>query len=191
MAAYNPKDHFFHKAKKEGYVARSAFKLEELQTKFKLFKRGNFVLDLGCAPGSWSQVALKLIGPEGQLIGIDLSPTKITAANARFIEADILKFPLDQLGGPFDLVISDMAPKTTGIRIRDQALSEELCQMAIHVADQHLRSGGHLVMKIFDGPDAEKLAKSLNSKFQKVARYRPEAVRKGSFEFYIVGLNKK
>jgi 23S rRNA (uridine2552-2'-O)-methyltransferase len=189
--SYNPKDHYFHKAKQEGFVARSAYKLEEIQKKHKLIKPGQRVLDLGCSPGSWSQVALKLVGKDGFVVGIDLKPVKIQAANAKFIVGDILQTDPSVFGEPFDVIISDMAPNTTGIRIRDQALSEELCRMALTVAEKYLKPGGHLVMKLFEGPDGDKLAKEMKPKFAKFDRLKPAAVRKGSFETYIVGIGKK
>lgn len=190
---YNPKDHFFHKAKQDGFVARSAYKLEEIQKKHKLIKPGQRVLDLGCSPGSWSQVALKLIGPKGFLFGIDLKPVaeKVQAPNATFVVGDILTTDPSVFGEPYDVIISDMAPNTTGIRMRDQALSEELCRMALTVAERYLKTGGHLVMKLFEGPDGDKLAREMKTKFAKFDRLKPAAVRKGSYETYIVGIGKK
>jgi 23S rRNA (uridine2552-2'-O)-methyltransferase len=188
---YKPKDHYFHKAKKEGFVARSAYKLEELQKKHRLIRPGDRVLDLGASPGSWSQVALKFAGAKGSVLGIDLKPVKIQAPNARFIVGDILQLPEAEFAGTFDVVISDMAPNTTGIRVRDQALSEELCQMALNIAAKHLKSGGHLAIKLFEGPDAEKIVAQVKQMFQKFDRTKPQAVRKGSFETYLVGLGKR
>ena len=189
---YNPKDHYFHKAKQEGYVARSAYKLDEIQQKHKLIKPGHRVLDLGCSPGSWSQVALKIVGPRGFVLGIDLKPVTIPSApNAEFIVGDILNMNPQIFGEPFDVIISDMAPSTTGIKMRDQALSEELCRMGLTISEKYLKRGGHLVMKLFDGPDGEKLAKEMKPKFQRFLRLKPQAVRKGSYESYIVGIGKK
>src|SRR5690606_18929674 len=111
--------------------------------------------------------------------------------NSEFMVGDILQTDPNVFGEPFDVIISDMAPSTTGIRVRDQALSEELCRMALSVAEKHLKPGGHLVMKLFEGPDGEKLAKEMKTKFVKFDRLKPAAVRKGSFETYIVGIGKK
>ncbi len=189
---YNPKDHFFHKAKSDGFVARSAYKLQEIQDKHKLIKPGHRVLDLGCSPGSWSQVTLKLIGAKGYLVGIDLKPVTIQPApNAEFIVGDILNMDLQAFGEPFDVIISDMAPSTTGIKMRDQALSEELCRMCLTVSKKYLKHGGHIVMKLFDGPDGEKLAKEMKPKFARLIKLKPQAVRKGSYESYLVGITKK
>lgn len=188
---YNPKDHFFHKAKQEGFVARSAYKLEEIQKKYKVLKPGQRVLDLGCSPGSWSQVASKLIGPRGQLVGIDLKPVSVQLQNADFRMVDVLTLESKDFDGLFDCILSDMAPNTSGIRVRDQALSEELCRMALNLSEKLLKPQGHLVMKIFEGPDAQKLVNDVKTKFKKVDRLKPQAVRKGSFEIYIVALEKK
>lgn len=189
--SFKAKDHYFFKAKKDGYVARSAYKLLDLQKRHKLILRGQSVLDLGCSPGSWSQVALELVGTDGRLVGVDLKPVTINApAHAKFIVGDILKLSVDELAGPFDVVLSDMAPNTTGIRIRDQAHSEELCRMVLNIAKSHLKPGGHLVMKLFEGPEAQEIVKEAKSMFARVDRTKPEAVRKGSFETYIVGLKR-
>ncbi|MGE0764095.1 MAG: SAM-dependent methyltransferase [Bdellovibrionales bacterium] len=189
--AYNPKDHFFHKAKKDGFVARSAYKLQDLQKKYKLLRSGDRVLDLGCSPGSWSQVTLKIIGPSGHLLGIDLKPVEIQkTANSEFIQADILTLDPEHFGALYDCVISDMAPNTTGIRLRDQAMSEELCRMVLTITEKYLKPGGHMTMKIFEGPDADKIVKQAKQMFKKVHRVKPEAVRKGSFEAFIVGISK-
>ena len=190
--AYNPKDHYFHKAKKDGFVARSAYKLQDLQKKFKLLRPGDRVLDLGCSPGSWSQVTLKIIGPKGHLLGIDLKPVEIQKQpNAEFVEADILTLDPERFGEPYHCVLSDMAPNTTGIKSRDQAQSEELCRMVLQISRQYLKSGGHMAMKIFEGPDADLIVKEAKLMFKKVNHIKPEAVRKRSYETYIVGLSKK
>lgn len=189
--AFNRKDRFFHKAKADGFVARSAYKLEELQKKYKVIPKGSFVVDLGASPGSWSQLALKLTGPEGMVVGLDLKEVKIKAPNARFYQMDV--FNLDPNifeGRAVDVLISDMAPNTTGVRAVDQARSEELCLEVLKVSDQFLKPNGNLVMKLFEGGDAEVVAKAVKSKFKNFKRYKPEAVRKGSFETYLVGLGK-
>lgn len=189
---FNPKDHFFHKAKKDGFVARSAYKLQDLQKRFRVLAPNDRVLDLGCSPGSWSQVALKIIGAKGVLVGIDLKPVTIQKPpNATFIEGDILATDPQVFGEAFDCIISDMAPNTTGIRLTDQARSEELCRMCLSLANTHLKNGGNLVMKLFEGPDDKQLVTDTKSMFHRVERFKPEGVRKGSFETYIVGLKKK
>ncbi|MBX7231596.1 MAG: RlmE family RNA methyltransferase [Bdellovibrionales bacterium] len=187
MAHYNSKDHYFHKAKKEGFVARSAYKLQEIQQKYKIIRPGDRVLDLGCSPGSWSQVAAKIIGENGFLTGIDLKPVTISSTKrTQFIVGDILNLDLKEMG-PFSVILSDMAPSTSGIKSRDQALSEELCYTVLSIAKRRLDKGGNLVMKLFEGPESEQVAKQTKDLFAKVQRYKPLAVRKGSYETYIIG----
>lgn len=190
--AFNPKDRFFHKAKEDGFLARSAYKLDELQKKYRLMKSGDFVLDLGAAPGAWSQVACKVIGAGGRVVGLDLKPVELKLPNTKFYQMNAFDFDPQILEGrDVQVMLSDMAHNTTGIRSVDQARSFELCQQVINLADRHLVPGGHMVMKVFEGPDAEVLAKSMNAKYQTVKRFKPEAVRKGSYEIYFIGLNKK
>lgn len=189
--AFNRKDRFFHKAKEDGYVARSAYKLEELQKKYRIISKGAFVVDLGASPGSWSQLALKLVGSEGFLVGLDLKEMAINAPNAKFYQMDVFNLDPEIFEGrAVDVLISDMAPNTTGVRSVDQARSEALCLEVLKVSDQFLRPGGNLVMKLFEGGDAEEVAKEVKKRFKNFKRFKPEAVRKGSFETYLVGLNK-
>lgn len=188
--AFNRKDHFFHKAKKDGFLARSAYKLEEIQKKHRLFKKGDFVLDLGASPGSWSQYASKAVGPEGLIVGIDLKPVEFTAPNTEFHQMNIFELDPEILHGKQpDVIMSDMAPNTTGIRSVDQARSEELCLEVIKVATQFLKPGGHLVMKIFESQTDQAVTKELKSQFKEIKRLKPEAVRKGSFETYLIAKN--
>jgi 23S rRNA (uridine2552-2'-O)-methyltransferase len=190
--AFNPKDRFFHMAKKDGFVARSAYKLDEVQKKYKLIKPGNFVLDLGAAPGAWSQIAQKIVGPSGRVVGIDLKPISLSYPNATFHVMDVFQMDPAILGSrPIDVLLSDMAPNTTGIRSADQARSEELCREVLKVSDQFLRPGGHLMLKLFVGPEADEIAKGIKDRFEEMKRIKPEAVRKGSFEIYVVGFNKR
>lgn len=194
--SYNPQDHYFKKAKKENYLARSAFKLEEIDQKFKIFKSDSSVLDLGCAPGSWSQYALRKM-KGGQIIGIDLTEVSLKDPRFTFLQSDILTLDFEkaatehQFRMPFDLVISDMAPKTTGIRMTDQARSMELCEMALSIADRHLKKGGHFVCKFFHSEDFTSLKKDLLKKYQRVEAMKPDSTRKISKEIFLVGLNKK
>jgi 23S rRNA (uridine2552-2'-O)-methyltransferase len=191
-SGYNKKDHFYHKAKKDGYLARSAYKLQEMHKKFQLLKRGSKVLDLGCAPGAWSQVTLELIGKEGFLVGLDLEEVSLKAPNARFLKIDAFSVTPEKIPeAPFDCILSDMAPKTSGIRIRDQALSQELCMKAIHLSDTMLKPGGKLVMKLFEGGDVKELEAEIRARFQDLKKFRPESTRQASFEIYFVASHKK
>ncbi|MBI2711673.1 MAG: RlmE family RNA methyltransferase [Bdellovibrio sp.] len=192
--AYNPRDYFFKKAKEENYAARSIFKLQEIDDRYKLFKTGNKVLDLGAAPGSWSQYAAGKVGPQGRVLGIDLQAIKITLPNALFVNADLrdlnltVTFSESGIQPPFDLVLSDMAPKTTGIRITDQARSLELCQLALEVAEKFLKPKGHFVCKLFHSEDFETFRSALRARFGKVEVLRPKSTRKESKEIFFIGM---
>lgn len=189
---YNRKDYYFTKAKKEGFAARSVFKLEEIDARFKLIRPSDKVLDLGAAPGSWSQYIAKKIGPKGRLLGIDLQPIRLTFPNAVFIAADMLMADLPALLSefkfepPFDVVVSDMAPKTTGVRVTDQARSLELCELALRVAGRYLKAGGHFVCKLFHGEEFEAFRALLKSQFETVEVLRPKSTRKESKEIFFV-----
>lgn len=189
---YVPKDRFFHKAKADGFLARSVYKLEEIQKKFHIIRQGDFVLDLGASPGSWSQMACKITGPGGRVVGLDLKPVEFKAANAAFYQMDVFNFDPQILEGRnVQVLLSDMAPNTTGIRSVDQARSAELCQKILELSQKYLVNKGNLVMKLFEGPESEKLAKEIGKHFEQTKRLKPEAVRKGSFETYLIGLKKK
>ncbi len=192
MTHYKKNDHYHQLAKEEGFVARSAYKLQEIQKKFKVIKRGDKVLDLGCAPGAWSQVVLPLVGREGVLVGIDYEAVDLKAPNARFLKMDAFKIEANTLPeAPFDCVLSDMAPKTSGIKVRDQALSAELCIKAMEVCDTMLKKGGFLVIKLFEGEDAKRVEEEIQKRFQSLKRFRPQSTRQASYEIYLIAGNKK
>lgn len=194
---YNPKDHYYYKAKDENFAARSVFKLEEIDKKYKIFRPGQTVLDLGASPGSWSQFSSKKVGDKGRVLGVDLTAITIKLPNAVFIQADLRDLNLEttfQEHGftpPFDLVISDMAPKTTGIRMTDQARSMELCELALDVAVRFLKKDGHFVCKLFHSDDFTKLRTDIRKHFAKCEVVKPDSTRKISKEIFLVGLSKK
>ena len=191
--AYNPKDFYFHKAKQENFAARSVFKLEEIDRRFRILKPGNKVLDLGAAPGSWSQYVSKVVGKNGRVLGIDLQPIKITLPNALFLVEDMRSADLERIfsdhgiAPPFDLVLSDMAPKTSGIREQDQQRSLELCQLALETAERFLKPGGHFVCKLFHSNDFETFRAELRKRFERVDSLRPKSTRKESTEIFLIG----
>src|SRR6185312_1681558 len=195
--AYNPKDYFFKKAKEENYAARSVFKIQEIDERFRIFKPGYKILDLGAAPGSWSQYASQKVGKQGKILGIDIQPIKITLPNALFITADMRDLNLEQvmtehgITPPFDVVLSDMAPKTTGIRITDQTRSLELCELALATADRFLRPRGSYVCKLFHSEDFNKLRDEIKKSFEKFEALRPDSTRKISKEIFLIGIKKK
>jgi 23S rRNA (uridine2552-2'-O)-methyltransferase len=201
--AYNPKDFYFKKAKERHFAARSVFKLEELDERFKLFRAGYKCLDLGCAPGSWTQYASQKIGKAGVCLGIDLQKVNLALTNARFYQGDafdeatISKMAtesgitdIDTKPAQFDIVMSDMAPKTTGIRVQDQQRSYELCKRALDVAKFRLRPGGHFIVKFFQSEEFDHYLKTVKPLFEKLEILRPKSTRKTSYEIYIIGLKK-
>lgn len=182
-------DHYSKKARQEGFPARSVYKLEEFDQKFRLFKPGQRVLDLGCAPGSWTLYAAGKVGEKGRVVGLDLTaPTLTFPPQVRVEQADLLENRLDLVEGegPFDLVLSDMAPKTSGRREVDQARSLELCQMAWSWAERLLKPGGHFLFKLFQSPEGDALVKTLTPRFQNVTRLKPKATRSQSLEIFVL-----
>lgn len=189
---FNPQDHFFKKAKKEGFLARSAYKLDEVQKKYRVMKPGDKVLDLGCAPGAWSQIALKVVGGKGFVEGIDLKPVTLKAPNGHFFVRDVFDLKSEELQGfPFDVIVSDMAPNTTGIKSADQAKSEELCLKVLELCDQWLKPKGNMVMKFFMGAGSKALELEVKKRFEQVNQLRPDATRSESKEIFIIGRKKK
>ncbi len=188
-------DHYTRQAKKENFAARSVYKLQEIQKKHHILKRGARVLDLGCAPGSWLQFAAKAIGPDGRLVGIDLKPVTIALpGNATVITDDVaeLENHLARLGiEGFDVVLSDMAPATTGNRHVDEARSIGLCEAALYIADRFLAAGGSFVCKIFQGGDYNAFTGAVRQRFAKQTATRPQSTRKASREVFVIGLEKK
>lgn len=194
---YNPRDHYFKKAKEQNFAARSVFKLEEIDKKHRLLKAKDWVLDLGASPGSWSQYSSQKIGPEGKVLGVDLNPVTVKLNNAKFITADLRDLKLEEIflshgmDRAFDVVLSDMAPKTTGIRVTDQARSMELCELALDVARRFLKPQGHFVCKLFHSEEFAKLRDEMKKSFQKVDAVKPDSTRKISKEIFLVGIGKK
>lgn len=195
--AYNPKDHFFKKAKQDNFAARSVYKLEEIDKRCRLFKANDRVLDLGASPGSWSQYVSQKVGAKGQVLGVDLKPVEVKLNNGIFIQADLrdlnLKDTFEKHGflPPFDSVISDMAPSTTGIRVTDQARSMELCELALQIALQYLKPKGHFVCKLFHSDEFQTLKKQIQQNFDKFEAVKPEATRSISKEIFLVGIKRK
>jgi 23S rRNA (uridine2552-2'-O)-methyltransferase len=183
-------DRFFTKAREDGFAARSVYKLEEIDKKHRLFRAGDRVLDLGCCPGSWMQYAVARVGSHGKVVGIDRHPVPVPVPGARALIGDLYVTPdADLLDGAlaFDLVLSDMAPDTSGIRSADQARSAGLVAEALTRAERLLAPGGAFVAKIFQGPDVDELRVRMKARFAVVALVKPEGSRKESSEIYLVG----
>jgi 23S rRNA (uridine2552-2'-O)-methyltransferase len=188
--SYKLRDTYYKKAKQEGYRSRAAYKLAELQERFRIFKAGQLVVDLGAAPGGWMQVAAKLVGPSGKVLGVDLRPIEpFHQKNIMIVQGDITVPETEQrimeyLGRPVDSVISDVAPKLTGIRDTDEARSLELNRTALGVAKRLLRAGGSFLIKSFVSEELRIFSTELETQFRSLQRTRPDASRKGSSEIY-------
>jgi 23S rRNA (uridine2552-2'-O)-methyltransferase len=186
----NRHDAFFRKARSEGFAARSVYKLEEIDKRVGLLRPGLRVLDLGCCPGSWLQYAQRAVGGQGAVVGIDRHPLPQPVAGARVLVGDIYETSDEELLGSlaaFDLVLSDMAPDTTGVRSTDQARSARLVEEALTRAEHLLAAGGGFVAKIFQGPEVEVLRKRMSARFGSVKLLKPEGSRAASTELYLVG----
>ncbi len=194
---YRHKDAYYARAKRDQYRSRAAYKLLELHRRYRLFAAGDRVVDLGAAPGAWLQVAAELVGPRGRVVGVDLVRiAPLEASNVVCLIADILAAPtretvLAPLGGPPTVVLSDMAPKLSGIRPRDEAASAELALAALAFATETLAPGGRMVVKLIAGTDPGPLGAVARARFRTAKITRPEATRKGSTESYLVATEFK
>ncbi len=195
--AYNRKDHFYRRAKREGKASRAIYKLSELQNRFKLIGRGGIALDLGCAPGGWLQELSDIVGKSGRVIGIDFLPVKISLSeNVVVIEGDLndeesIKRIEDEANGLVDAVLSDMSPNISGIAFADAYRSYELSMLAFEICEKSLREGGNFVTKIFPGEEFTEYMKLLKKNFKKVSTVTPAATRRTSSERYILAIGYK
>ena len=189
-------DFYAQKAKKEGYMARSVYKLEEIQNKTRLIKPGDTVLDVGASPGSWTQYVLRLLKGKGKVVGADLKPLgKFKAkGDLSFIQGDVFAEDItEQLKahGPFDVIISDAAPSTSGNRLMDTRRSYDLVERIFEFSLKWLKPGGNFTVKVFQGGDEQEIFDRMKEEFNQVKRLKPKAVRKESFETYFIGLGRK
>ncbi|MCO4792709.1 MAG: RlmE family RNA methyltransferase [Bacteriovoracaceae bacterium] len=194
---FKVKDHYFKKAKKENFLARSIYKLEEIDKKHKIFNKEDKVLDLGYHPGSWTQYVSGVVGENGIVVGADIKPVnkKLLGPKNIFLhEKDVF-----DISGPedldcselFDVVISDMAPNTTGVKSVDQDRSLALIEKIIEILPATLKPNGHLIFKIFDSNDAQNFIRTLNQYFEKVSKLKPKSTRSVSKEFFVIGMKYK
>jgi 23S rRNA (uridine2552-2'-O)-methyltransferase len=185
-------DPFTKKAKQDNFAARSVYKLEEIDRREKVLAGAHKIVDLGAAPGSWSQYIVRAY-PKAQVFAVDLSPLNFSHARVNFLQSDINAVDFAAWLGPekADVVLSDMAPKTSGIAARDTALSFELASLALEVAKKHLRPGGNFVAKLFMGEDFETFRKNLRECFDSVSLLRPDSTRKHSREIFFTAKNFK
>lgn len=191
MARYEPHDRFFRRARAQGLPSRAAFKLEELLARFRLLPDNARVLDLGCAPGGWLTILSIALRGRGRVVGIDLAGCPVTSPNVTTIVGDLREPAIQaaamrELGGPADLITSDLAPKLSGIADRDQARSRELIEAALALAETALRPGGAMIAKVFMGNEFEETRKLFAAQFERVEVVRTRASRPGSAELYLV-----
>lgn len=194
MPTKREQDAFGHRAKREGYPARSVYKLEEIDKRVRLFRRGQRVLDLGAAPGSWTMYAAQRVGLEGKVVAIDLNPIQVSLpANVHTAEGDLNELDVGAVAGTseFDVVISDMAPQTSGQRHADAFRSYELVMLALRLAEVHLVTGGNFVAKIFQGAEFDEAREAVRHQFDTVRVIKPEASRQESYEVFLLGLGHK
>lgn len=196
--SYERHDPLYFAAKKQGYAARSVFKLEEIDGDFNLLRTGNYVVDLGCSPGSWLQYTSDRIKERGLIVGVDLLPVKIAVScQFQFLKADVFEVEPEKLLaflGPedgFDVVLSDMAPNTSGIKSVDQDRSLVLCEQALALAQATLKKGGRFCVKILEGGGMQAFVKECRNTFEEVKIRRPKGTRAASMETYVVGMNRK
>ena len=175
-------------SKKEGYPARSVYKLKEIDEKYKIIKKSNRVLDLGCAPGSWLLYISQKVGNKGKVIGVDIEEIKIPQkANINFIKRSILDLKESDFKDKFEVVVSDLSSKTSGIKFLDTGKSLELAEKSFEIAKLFLLPGGNFICKIFENESSDEFFKKVKNCFDFAKRFRPKAVIKGSKEFYIIG----
>jgi 23S rRNA (uridine2552-2'-O)-methyltransferase len=190
---YDPKDFYYRRAKAEGLRARSAYKIDEIVRRHRLVAKGQAVLDLGAAPGGFLQILADAVGDKGVAVGVDLEPIRnlgrswVRTAVVDLLAPDALARIRALHPGRFDLVTSDMAPKTIGVKVTDEARSLELCRMALGVARETLRLGGGFVTKVFMGGDFPLFKREVAALFDEVHVARPQATRERSYEVYVVG----
>ena len=185
-------DYYTRRARKDKYPARSVYKLKEIQNKFQIIKKGDRVLDLGCAPGSWLLYAAELTGPRGEVVGIDQKQVAIrTPEHVKVFTGDALA-ELDtvvgQLGRGYDAVISDMAPGTTGNKTVDAARSMGLGEAALNLAGEVLKPGGSFLCKVFQSGDVKLFCDAVRKRFQRQKTFKPQSSRKASKEVFIIGI---
>lgn len=194
---FQRRDHFYRKAKKEGYPARSAYKIMELDRHFGIFKPGNTIVDLGAAPGGWFQVGQERLGGNGLLVGVDILPLSLALAKGcHFLKGDFTKqdtqaWIRSKVKSGADWVISDMAPNTSGVKFKDQFASFELCRQALVFAIGILKPGGGFLCKLFPGEEQEAFRKEMKLWFSKIKTVIPQATRSSSREVYVVGTGFK
>lgn len=195
--AEKKKENYYKMAKKEKYRSRASYKLLQLNKKFKIIKPRDYVVDLGAAPGGWSQVALDIIGDEGMVIAVDLQrirpfeQTNFVQITGDFTEKETIDKIEETLPWNADVLLSDAAPKLTGIKDIDQLKSIDIAENVLKISDSILKIGGNLIIKLFQGEGFEDFLKKVKKKFKNVKTTKPPSSKKGSIEMYIIAMKKK
>ena len=191
------KDYYFNKAKQDNYPARSVYKLEEAQKKYNFLRHGDVVLDLGCQPGSWSMYAARIVGPQGLVVAVDLKEVKKTsipgAAEIVWLCQDITAVDaitvLQRIATDFRVVLSDMAPRTSGNKWVDQQQSLRLARRSLEIAEQLLGKGGNYYCKVFQGEDVPEFINDVRGRFMTTRTFKPKSSRTESREVFILGMD--
>ena len=195
MTRWQPQDHYFKRAKKEGFPARSVYKLDEIDRRVRLLRPGQRVLDLGCHPGSWLLYCARSVGQRGLVVGVDTLPMSLELPPyVHVLRIDVFELQpadLHRFSPTFDVVLSDLAPATTGIRSADSARSALLFERALGLAGELLVPGGHFLGKIFQGSDFDAMVLYMKRMFRRVRGIRPHATRKESKEVYLLGMERR
>jgi len=193
VSSYERKDHFHRRAQREGFRSRAAYKLDEIQTKHRLLRRGQRVIDLGCWPGGWLQVAARVVGPTGRVVGVDVAAVEPPIENENVIalcgdlgDPDLATRLLEALGGRADVLLSDAAPKLTGVRVTDRVREEAVLEAVEGLLPALLRERGDLLMKVLEGPEAQGVERRIRGGFERARLLRPAATRRGSAERYLL-----
>ena len=182
------RDYFVKKAKKKGYLSRAAFKLVEIESKYKVIEKSKYILEFGASPGGWSQVVLE-VNPEVKITALDILDFKLEHPNIYFHKEDYLNFNYNKLKKNFDLILSDIAPNTTGHQSTDHLRISNMIFDIINLLDKVLIKNGVFICKIWKGSEEKELIKTLKSKFNTVSYFKPESSRKDSSEIFIVAVN--
>lgn len=197
MAGYDRKDAVYRRAKREGFRSRAAIKLEEIDRVFSLLRVGQRVVDLGCWPGGWLQVCADRVGPRGRVVGVDVAETQaVERPNVVVLQADVYDEALaarvrEALGGPADLLLSDLAPKLSGIAASDSARHAALVQRALELARAWLAPDGIFLAKLFMDAEYQELIRDVRATFTTVKSRKLDTTRKGSSELYVCGRGLK
>jgi 23S rRNA (uridine2552-2'-O)-methyltransferase len=193
VSSYERKDHFHQRAQREGFRSRAAYKLEEIQTKHRLLRRGQRVIDLGCWPGGWLQVAARVVGSTGRVVGVDVAVVEPPIENENVIalcgdlsDPDLATRLVEALGGRADVLLSDAAPKLTGVRVTDRVREEAVLEAVEGLLPALLRAGGDLLLKVLEGPEAQVVERRIRGGFERARAVRAAATRRGSTERYLL-----